>query len=235
MKSKTIDDFCALPRTELEDMLDAGRWVLECHRVLQKTSDNIVGEVLRDQGTFIELEHYPPGDVFDTATFSQYYYHAHRGGEHGHFHTFVRGDVAAKSQPIKQSHMGYMDEREDAICHLIAISMDNAGLPTGLFTTNRWVTAENWFAGKDTVSMLKTFEMDLAPPSWPVNIWISSLLRLFRPQIIDLIEHRDGVIAKWKAVHPDSDVFEDRGLDILGEIPISIEQQITLIEQALAS
>jgi len=223
-----------LPRAELDDMLDAGRWVLECHRVLQKTSDNIVGEVLRGNGTFIELKHYPPKDVFDPTTFSQYYYHAHRGGEHGHFHTFMRGEVAANFKPLEQSHMDYMDERDDTICHLIAISMDSAGLPTGLFTTNRWVTAENWFNGPDTEVMLKTFEMDLVPPSWPVNIWVSCMLRLFRPQIIDLIHKRDSDISKFSTAHPDTDVFEDRKLEILREIPISIEQQISDIELALA-
>src|SRR3989339_464999 len=235
MESEIADDFSQLPCEELENMLDAGRWVLECHRVLQKSSDNIVGEVLKGNGVFTELEHYPPGDAFDSSSFSQHYYHAHRGGEHGHFHTFLRGDVAAMAQPIKQSHMDYMDEREDTICHLIAISMDSAGLPIGLFTTNRWVTAENWFDAADTVAMLKQFEMDIVPPSWPVNIWITNMIRLFRPQIIDLIHKRDDVISKWKDAHPDTDVFEDRGLDILSETPISIERQIIAVEQALNS
>jgi len=234
MNDTRHDDFSLLPRADLEAMLDAGRWVLECHRVLQKTSDNIVGEVLKGNGTFTELEHYPPGDVFDPATFSQYYYHAHRDGEHGHFHTFVRGEKAAAFQPIDQSRMEYMDERDDTIGHLVAISMDNAGLPTTLFTTNRWVTAENWFNGADTVAMLDDFEMDVAPPSWPVNIWITSMVRLFRPQIIALIQNRDAVLSKWAIEHPDTDVFEDRGLDILGETPISIETQIAKIERALA-
>ena len=233
MDIKTIEDFRQLPRAELETMLDAGRWVLECHRVLQKTSDNIVGEVLRGNGTFIELEHFPPGDAFDQASHSQYYYHAHRDGEHGHFHTFIRGEIAANAQPVAQSNMDYMDERDDTICHLVAISMDNSGIPTGLFTTNRWVTAENWFDAVDTVAMLEHFEMDIAPPSWPVNIWISNMMRLFRPQIIDIINGRDEIISSWKNAHPDTDVFEDRGLEILDETPISIEQQITLVEQSL--
>ncbi len=42
-----------------------------------------------------EWAHFPPGDVIDAFTQSQYYYHAHAAeervaGEHGHFHTFVR-------------------------------------------------------------------------------------------------------------------------------------------------
>ena len=53
-----------LSRDELKDMLEAGRDVLECHRVLKKTNDNIVGELLRDAGTFYQWQHYPKGDVF---------------------------------------------------------------------------------------------------------------------------------------------------------------------------
>lgn len=235
MTFKTTQDFQALGRTQLDAMLEAGQWVLECHRVLQKSSDNIVGEVLKNNGTFTELDHYPPGDAFDQSSFSQYYYHAHRGDEHGHFHTFIRGERAAALKPIEQTRMDYMDERDDTICHVIAISMDNAGMPIGLFTTNRWVTAENWFSDTDTASLLPHFEMDLVPPSWPVNIWISGMLRLFRPQIEALILKRNQVISSWSEDHPGTDVFEDRGLGILSEMPISIEQQITHIEKALAA
>ena len=72
--------------------------------------------------------------------------------------------------PIKQSRMDYMDTRGDSICHLIAIAMDNAGFPISLFTTTRWVTVENWFSGQDTIAMMDSFEIDLVPPPWPVNI-----------------------------------------------------------------
>ena len=80
-------------RAELTVMRDAGTEVLNCQRVLRKTSSNIVGEILRNQGTFFEWNHYPKGDAIDRETHSQYYYHAHpksdRPGEHGHFHNFL--------------------------------------------------------------------------------------------------------------------------------------------------
>ncbi len=86
--------FDTLPRESLEPMLAAGEEIQECYRVLAKTGDNIVGELLRHQGTFYEWNHYPKGDIFDHATHSQYFYHAHvkgqRKGEYGHFHTFLR-------------------------------------------------------------------------------------------------------------------------------------------------
>ena len=36
-----------------------------------------------------------------------------------------------------------MKELNDKLSHLIAISMNQAGFPTRLFTTNRWITADN--------------------------------------------------------------------------------------------
>ena len=72
-------------------LFEAGVEVLECRRVLVRGGLNVVGEVLRGQGDFVEMEHYPRDDVFDADSHAQYYYHAHRGtAEHGHFHTFLR-------------------------------------------------------------------------------------------------------------------------------------------------
>ena len=50
-----------LDRAELQEMLEAGREVLECYRVLRKTNDNVVGELLRDVETFYQWQHYPKG------------------------------------------------------------------------------------------------------------------------------------------------------------------------------
>jgi hypothetical protein len=234
MKSKPTYDFQDLNQNDLETMRHAGLQIMECYRVLQKSGDNIVGDVLRGNVPFIELDHYPPGDIYDPASHSQYYYHAHRQGEHGHFHTFLREKgMDAAMQPVEQSRMDYMEARDDTICHLIALSMDNAGYPLSLFTANRWVTAENWYSAGDTIAMLDSFEIDLVPPSWPVNIWLTAMLRLFRPQIIKLIHERDAVIENWQRDHPNEDVFEDRGLEIVCETKISVERQIKAVNKAL--
>ncbi|GAB6051235.1 hypothetical protein JCM17960_00550 [Magnetospira thiophila] len=228
-------DLTGLPRDRLERMAQAAARIEECTRVLRKSDDNIVGEVLRGQGTFYEYDHYPSGDVFDPSSHSQYYYHAHRSGEHGHFHTFLRGDgIPAGIAPVAQSHADYMDEREDHLCHLIAISMDHAGFPIGLFTTNRWVTAENWYAAPDVLTLIERFEMDLVPPSWPVNIWITAMVQLFQPQIAQLIQQRDKTLQAWQNDHKRIDAFEDRGLEIISEMPISVTEQRDKIAEALA-
>ena len=85
-------DLNSLSRADLEAMDAAGEQINDCYRLLKKGSINIVGECLKDQGTFFQMEHYPQGDVYDSETFAQYYYHNHREvmDEHGHFHTFMR-------------------------------------------------------------------------------------------------------------------------------------------------
>ena len=224
------------PLAQLETMAAAGERILECYRVLQKSNSNVVAEVLRGQGTFYELDHYPKGDVYDFETHSQYFYHSHRSNEHGHFHTFLREKgIPDDCHPVEQSEAPFMKERDDKLSHLIAISMNRKGYPIALFTTNRWVTADNWYTADDVIKMLDHFEMDHAWPSWPVNIWITAMMRLFRPQIEELVRERDGAVMEWQNQHPNGDAFEDRGCDILSVRKISVAAQINRVKKALRS
>lgn len=223
-----------LSKARLGSMAEAGERILECYRVLRKTEDNVVGEVLRGQGEFFEMDHYPKGDVYDPETHSQYYYHSHRNDEHGHFHIFLRQKGMPKGlTPIEQSEASFMKERDDTLSHLIAISMNRAGYPICLFTTNRWVAADHWYGAEDVIAMLDRFMMDMAQPSWPVNIWITNMVRLFRPEIEELVRERDKVVADWRKRHQDRDVFEDRELELTSILDISVEKQIERVNQAL--
>ncbi len=228
-------DLGNLPRPRLEAMRAAGAEVLECLRVLDRANLDLVSEVLRGQGTFYELEHYPANDVSDRDTHAQYYYHAHRGAaEHGHFHTFLRAPgMPEGAAPVRYSGGEVWPEGDEAISHLIAISMDAFGRPISLFAVNRWVSAEAWYPAEDVIRMLDRFAIDHAFPSWPVNRWIGAMLQLFRPQIEALVRHRDAVIEAWRRADPDSDVFEDRRLDVTGEFAINIDAQIAAVESAL--
>ena len=227
-------DLKQLPREQLETMAIAGEQILECYRVLQKSGSNVVAEVLRGQGEFYEIDHYPAGDVYDSASHSQFYYHSHREGEHGHFHAFLREKGMPKDcRPVKQSDAEFMNERDDKLSHLIAISMNPAGFPIRLFTTNRWITADNWYTADDVIKMLDRFEMDLAWPSWPANIWVTAMLRLFRPQIEELVWERNCTVADWQKKHPEKDAFEDRECDITSVRRISVAAQINRVNKAL--
>lgn len=213
-------------------LLAAGQEVLECRRVLAKAGLNVVGEVLRGQGEFVEMEHYPRDDVFDAETHAQYYYHAHRGSiEHGHFHTFLRaaGMPAGVAPQIFAQAGGSRPAGDDAISHLVAISMDVWGEPIGLFTCNRWVTGETWYPAADVIRMLGRFEIDHAWPSWPANRWLGAMLRLYRPWIEGLLRHRDAVIGAHLRAHPKQDVFEDRTLEITGYLPLSVDRLLAAL------
>ena len=124
---------------------------------------------------------------------------------------------------------------DEALSHLVAIAMDGYGFPTGLFTTNRWVTAEAWYPAEQVIQMLDRFVIDHAFPSWPVNRWISAMFVLFRPHIEALLRQRDEAIRAWMAAHPGEDVFEDRKLDITSQMDISVEETLSRIEQAITT
>ncbi|MCC5984272.1 MAG: hypothetical protein JJU42_07905 [Rhodobacteraceae bacterium] len=228
-------DLTALPRDELRAMQAAGAEVRECIRVLRKAGLNVVGEVLKGQGQFVKLTHYPKGDVYDRETQSQYYYHAHRNGEHGHFHLFLRaGGMPAGCAPIPEAATRDWPAGDKALSHLVAISMDRFGAATGLFTTNRWVTADTWYPAADVIRMLPHFAIDHAAPSWPTNRWLTAMVTLFRPQIAALVQARDAALAARRAAHPDRDVFEDRDFEVPSETAIDVDAQIKAVDRALA-
>lgn len=224
----------SLTSAQRRRMLAAGADVLECYRVLRKAGLNVVGEVLKGQGEFVEFDHYPADDVFDQETAGQYYYHAHRGGEHGHFHTFLRaGGMPAGVAPLEHAQATEAwPTGADAHSHLIAISMDAYGFPIGLFATNRWVTGETWYPCEDVIAMLDRFAIDHAFPSWPVNRWISAMVVLFRPHIERLLRHRDQAVATWQRAHAADDVFEDRALEMTGYLPVSVSEWLSELTTA---
>lgn len=228
-----------LSPAELQQMYEAAAEVLECQRVLAKTGDNVVTEVLRRETEFRVWDHYPRGDVFDDETHSQFYYHTHTPqerspGEHGHFHTFVRpAGLGLDVKPAPLPDFQPPKDPMDLVAHLIGISVDEYGQTFRLFTTNRWVTAETWYPAKDVIRFLEVFEMDLAQPSWPLNRWLTATVRLFKPQIRWLIQQRDECIAQHRSATPDSNVFEDRALNVTSELTVSVGEQIRLIERAL--
>jgi hypothetical protein len=217
-------------------MARAGEDVLEALRALGKAGTNPVAQVLAHQGKFFEMDHYPKGDVHDAETAAQYYYHAHRAeaGEHGHFHTFIRArGIPADAKPASFRGTGKRPRGRNAICHLVAISMNRAGLPIALFTTNQWVTGETFYGARDTIRLLDRFAVEHAQPCWATNRWISAMLRLFRPQIESLLLERDRSLAAWQRAHPHRAVLDDEDLQITSSTTIDIDRQIANIARAL--
>ena len=128
-------------------------------------------------------------------------------------------------QPVPYDGEVEWQTGDNAVSHVICISMDGPGFPIGLFATNRWVTGETWYSWNDVVSMLDDWHIDHAYPNLAVNQWISGMMKLFKPQIVALLEHRDAVIEDWRQQYPDQDVYEDRKLEVTGEYDISVDDQ----------
>lgn len=231
-------DFSQCSRADLITMAAAGEQIRECYRLLRKGGGNIVAELLRGHDDFFEWEHYPQGDVYDPETHSQYYYHSHPGnhrqGEHGHFHTFLRPQgMPAHVRPAALADRAATDGGNGALSHLIAISMNDLGYPVRLFTTNRWVTGEVWYHSRDVCGMLDRFHMDLAYPSLTVNIWITGMIQLFRPQIERLLNARDQALAARQARRREINAYEDRAFEIASSIEVSVEDQLLGAQAAL--
>lgn len=223
-----------LPREELLAMYDAAAEATECAAALAQDGTNPVTEVLDGATAVEEWMHFPPGDVVDPQTNSQFYYHAHAAeervdGEHGHFHAFVRPkkiDSALTPVPVA----GLKQDDAACIAHLVGISTDATGDVIRLFTTNRWVTGETWFDAGAMISLLDRFNVTVDAPSRDLNRWISAVVRMYRPQIADLIRARDEAVA----AHGGDNVFEDRTLQVTSEIPVDFLEQIRALEAALA-
>lgn len=238
MKFDIAGALAACSPEQLDKMANAGAAVVENQRLLDKATANVVGQCLANQGTFFEMDHYPSGDVYDDETHAQYYYHSHRpeGGEHGHFHTFLR----AQGMPKGVKTIDYKGDEEvptgnDALAHLVAIGMSQPGQPISLFSVNRWVTGETFYPANDTIAMLDYFKMDHTFPCLATNQWITAFLMLFRPQIEALLIERDRMIKNWGALHIGVDVYEDRELEVTGFLNINIADQIKAITEAIAA
>lgn len=246
-------DFARLERAALEAMAAAGGEVLACRRLLAGAGGTAVSEALGGAPDAVEWNHYPAGDVYDPQSHAQYFYHLHPAaqrapGEHGHFHAFLRPrGMPPGTRPLIMPELAIADAPaappapqpnqgadNDEFSHLAAIAVDAAGEPVRLFTTNRWVTGETWYAAADVAAMLDRFIIGLARPSPPLNRWITALFALFRPQLVELVHARDRAVMSFRRrrrgkVH----VFEDRRLEVTSAVDIDVDDQIRRVALAL--
>ena len=88
-----------------------------------------------------------------------------------------------------------------------------------------------WFNAADTIDLLDSFDVDIAKPSWPVNIWISAMVRLYRPDIEQLLQERDDVMtgAQLKA---EDNAYNDRSIEITSLLDIDLADRIDTVNAA---
>jgi hypothetical protein len=177
----------------------------------------------------VAFRHYPEGDVYDFASHSQFYYHTHRAGEHGHAHLFLRpkgmppGVVPAVAPADK-----------DAPCHLVAVGLDADGWLEELFTTNRWVTGEAWYQSAAIKRMLPRFSVTTDGPAGLAAGWLTALTKLFAPLVGELADRRDAAVASWSLAHPTTDPLEDAALEITSRAKVTVTAWRAALANVLA-
>lgn len=232
-------DLSDIPNEELEAMRDAGECVRECYRILKQTNDSIVSEYLKRRANPDSNIQDVATPVIDSKTNSQYWFHSDRieqqPNETGHFHTFVRPRKIPRvgAQATAPPGYGPNDAWEDSLCHIIAIAMDHTGFPKRLFAPNKWVVRSAWHKAADVCHHLSYFTIEHADPSYPVNVWITNMIVLFRPEIRRILTERDRMIAALRQQHPEQDVLENRNLVVTVDQPIDVMRQLYTVREEL--
>ena len=219
----------AEPRARKEQMLEAAEDVLRSIQAYSRRGTSVLADVLGKHTQFEEWAHYPQNDAVDANTRYRFYYHAHAAsermrGEHGHFHVFGPAPISRRpSNAIAKPGSDYT--------HIVGISVDERGFPIRLFTTNRWVTAEQWLPAASVIRSMHRLDLGRTRPLRAAR-WVQGVVRLFPVQIAAIIRHRDDRIAR-KACHTDLErLFEDRRSHILSQCRVDLAKQFQFLEGA---
>lgn len=199
---------------------------------MQKLNDQgeqVVQTILGKQ-SFVEWEHYPNNDVRDNKSASQYFYHAHPGlqrpfSEHGHFHLFVH----AEQLGLRRASTRY----SPAPAHLVAVSMDALGVPSGFFAVNRWVTKGPWLSLAQCEHGLDRFQIKGRHGNKEINSFLRALIDLYRGPLATLLQERDRIMQKLCSERDRRCVFNDKNIEVLCYLPIQLMDDIAALEQII--
>lgn len=194
----------------------AARELLACYAALAARSAHLLDGLLQGRPP-VQWAHYPADDAVDRRSGYQYFYHCHEPGgraggiEHGHFHLFARltADRPSKRRPA----------------HLLAVAVTPKGVPHELFTVNQWVTGGRVLSAADALCAVDGFRVRSAGDPL-VNRWLAALLRLFRPQIEELLELRDRRLRAAARRRRRVPLVRDRRVEVLSVLPIDIDERL---------
>ena len=151
-----------------------------------------------------------PGEygVFDRATSSQFYFHAHAGAAHeaGHFHT-------VRLFP-------------DHTVHLVGISIAADGWPQALFTLNTWAIGDAEATAAELKRHVRRFHIDPRHGAPRVVRFVNLLFRAFEGDLERLQEEKLAALAAYRRAHPGINPLEDRGLEILSRVGLDLRRQL---------
>lgn len=214
-----------LTTKQLLGMHKAGLEVLKWQKLLNKVDLTVMGDIIKDHEFYVG-KRYPEQSIVDYDSKCSYFYHSHRPKEHGHFHIYFSNDeIISTLQPYAKWN------KKTNHTHIVALSMHPDGEPIGLFIPNQWVTKDNWYYLKDMIAMLDHYEIGHPYPSWPSNQWLNNMLKLFRPQIEELITSRDQFFLE--SGNLSRRALKNRKNEIIVTENISIDGQMDMIEKIL--
>lgn len=166
--------------------------------------------VLCGSPNFVEWQHYPRNDLIDAKSGYEFYYHAHSADqigfeEHGHFHVFKR-DLVDQSK----------------FTHLIGISLSQKGMPVRIFTTNQWVTGEQFQWADSVMRDVRDFHIQAKGRMAPIARWLSAFIELFEEDIEQIVLARDLKLASLSEKRALERVLEMKEHHILTQCNINL-------------
>ena len=210
----------------------AGTRLLETYAVLASRGEHLLQRLLGGSAP-TQWRHYPQDDAIDAQRGYQWFYHSHspedRPGavEHGHFHLFARRPLwwrrmQSSAEKAFTSLTGNPSQRVNTR-HLISISLDAKGLPISLFTVNSWVTGDLMLSASGTERLL--MDMRLETGHTEIDTLLECVIALCEPDIHQLLLTRDISLASRAA----NSVLEDRGMEILSETAVDLDQKLAAL------
>jgi hypothetical protein len=244
------DEGLRVSQRDIEQMTSAAAIIRGCRRELIARNASLLGIVTAGSPAICLWRHYPDGEVYDSKSHAQYFFHVHpdndrRAPEHGHFHTFLRAEgmpigvtplllpelAVADVASLPPQAAPFKHGARDEVSHLVAIAIDVRGEPIRLFTTNRWVTGETWYRAEDVIQMLDRFAVAEAAPSEMLNRWVGAIIQLFRPQVAALLRARDETVMAWRRRRR-THVFDDPRLEVTSSLDIKLDAQLAFVDKA---
>lgn len=198
--------------TELGTALHHGQASVEAFANATQSSGSLLQSWVQGANV-VEYEHYPPDDVIDLGSGTQFYYHAHRthGDEHGHLHVFWHATATGRRSPPSQGRKVW---KRHAPTHMLAIALDARGLPVKLFTTNQWVTEGHWFDAALTLACLDRCRPGPVPGHELACAWLGHFLAMYRPLIAELLQRRDARLTNHGSL---TNALNDHHLEVLSQ------------------
>lgn len=206
--------------------------LVDTYRRLALTRSHLLEPILQGASP-TQWEHYPCDDAISRDRRYQWYYHSHspadRPGsiEHGHFHLFARmeGAAAHVNATAEKGFLSVLGEpdSEATTRHLLCVGMSPVGVPTSLFTVNRWVTGDMLLSRASTLTLLESMTLDTVYPA--IDALLTGLAELYRTEIRSLMSQRDRSLRARAVKGPGT--LDDPTVEVLSELPLDLDGRIS--------